>query len=160
MAAPATSVRGTPTGAFLKNGYQILIAFAANLTVAFWEKTVQPPSVDGGDEIETTTQHNILVRTFSMRSLYTIGNTVSVVAYDPAVLDEIYSLVNVEGAITINHPNSDTWDFFGALKMFEPQTNENGTQPEANVVIVATNTDPANNDVEATMNQTTALGTD
>lgn len=160
MAAPATTVRLAPDGFALKNGFQILIAFAADPNVEFFEKTVQPFSLDAGDKIDTTTQHNVLIKTFSMPALYEVGDTVSTVSYDPKVLDSIQALLGVEGAITINHPNGDTWDFFGALKMFEPQTNENGTQPEANVVIVATNTDPANNDVEAVPNYKTSVGTD
>jgi len=159
MAVPATSIRGTPAGTRLKDGYQVLIAFSANLTVAFFEMTTQPLGLDNGDEIDITTQHNIALRQSAARSLRTQREMSSVVAYDPLVIDEIIALIGVEQAITLNFANSDTWDFFGYLKTFDPQSMEEGSMPEANISIMPIGRDPAD-DTEAPINYKTSVGTD
>ncbi len=148
MAAPATTARSTPLGIPLGDGYSTKIAFAADADVSFWEKTVGPPGLDGGDAIETTTMHNSTYRTFGARSLITLSESSTTVAYDPDLYDEAIALINVEGAITVHFPDGSTLDFFGFLRTFEPGDNEEGTQPEATLTIQPTNWDPANN-VEA-----------
>ena len=72
MAAPAITARTTPAGIMLKDGYSTKIAFAADPDVSFWEKTVKPPGIDGGDGIEQTTMHNSAYRTMRSRSLKTL----------------------------------------------------------------------------------------
>jgi len=144
MAAPATTTRATPGGIKLDDGYQTLIAFARDTDVSFWEKTVQPPGLDGGDAIDTTTMHNSAYRTFSPRALITLTEAPLVVAYDPNVYNNIIALINREGSITVTFPDGSTLDFYGFLKSFEPQPCAEGEQPEANIVIVPTNYDPAN----------------
>jgi len=159
MGVPAATTRVTPVGTKLDDGYQTLIAFAADPDVSFWEKTVQPPGLDGGDPIPTTTMHNSTYRTKAARSLIDTTDSSVVVAYDPVVYDQIIALLNVEGAITINFSNSDTLSFFGFLQTFEPQEVEEGAQPEANITIAVTNVDPSDGS-EAAPNYVTATGTD
>ncbi len=159
MAAPTTTTRSTPVGAKLQDGYQTLIAFAADNDVSFWEKTVTPPGLDGGDPVETTTMHNTTYRTFAPRNLITATDVQTVCAYDPVVYDQIIALINIAGAITVNFPNSDTVDFFGFLRSFTPSEIAEGSQPEATVLIHVTNYDPTNN-VEAAPNYKTSSGTD
>ena len=143
MGIPTTSTRGTPGGIKLGDGFQTLIAFENNLVVAFYEKTVTPPGLDGGDPVDTTTMHNATYRTKISRALIEMTDAGIVVAYDPLVLDEIVTLLNVEQSITVNHSNGDKWDFWGFLKSFVPSEVSEGAQPEATIVIVATNTDPS-----------------
>jgi hypothetical protein len=134
-----TTARNTPNGIKLGDGYQTLIAFAENPSVAFWEKNVKPPGLDGGDPVDTTTMHNQTYRTGAPRHLRTLTAAQSAVAYDPAVLEEINSLLNVNGWITIHYPDGSTYDFVGYLKQFEPAALQEGTQPEATVTIIPTN---------------------
>lgn len=143
MANPVATARGTPTGVLLRDGYQSLITFASNPTVAFFEKTVTPPGMDGGDPISQTTMHNVLVRTKAPRYLHEVTDTQTMVAYDPCVWDEIYALINTVTTITIHFPDGSTLAFFGYLKSFIPGELSDGAQPEATIVIVATNIDPA-----------------
>ena len=49
MSAPTVTARGTPAGTKLDDGFSTKVAFAADPTIAFFEKTVQPPGFDGGD---------------------------------------------------------------------------------------------------------------
>lgn len=134
-----TTARGTPGGEYLRDGYQSLIAFAANSTVSFWEKQVQPPGVEGGDAIDITTMHNVDWRTFAPRSLKTLTELSCTVAYDPEVYDDIVGLLNVNGWITIHFPDGSTLDFVGYLKTFAPAAMVEGTQPEATITVVPTN---------------------
>lgn len=159
MAAPATTVRQTPAGKFIEDGYQTLIAFAADPNVSLWEKTVKPPGMDGGDEIDITTMHNIDYRTRASRALKTLTNTTFTAAYDPGVYDQLLALINVEGAITIYFPNDDILNFYGFLKNAEPSEHTEGEFPEMSCEIVPTNRDPIVGNEEPA-NYITAAGTD
>ena len=148
MANPTTTSRATPGGIVLADGYQTLIAFARDPDVSFWEKTVAPAGLDGGDAIDVTTMHNAAYRTMRARSLITLSEFETVAAYDPNVYNNIIdNLLNQEGSITCLFPDGSTLDFYGYLRVFEPSANVEGTQPEATITITPTNYDPVN-DVE------------
>lgn len=138
-----TTARVAPVGIRLHDGYQTLIAFAEDPDVSFWEVSVTPPGIDGGDAIETTTMHNVTWRSMASRALRTLTDSTVTVAFDPQVFDQIVALINVEGEITVHFPNGDTLDFFGFLKDFNIQELVEGTMPTAEVTIVPTNIDPA-----------------
>lgn len=131
--------RQTPTGAFLRDGYQTLIAFTDDPDVSLWEKQVQPPGIDGGDAIEITTMHNTNWRTMFARSLKTMTEANFTSAYDPQVYTQILSLINVNQLITVHFPDASTLDFWGYLQTFEPGDHEEGEQPEAECTITPTN---------------------
>lgn len=157
MGAPTPTVRATPSGRKLEDGYQSLITFALDTDVALWEKSVQPPGLDGGEKIDQTTMHNVTQRTYSARSLYEVTDSQITCAYDPHVYNHIKALINQETTITVTFPNGDTLAFFGYLQKFEPNELTEGEQPEATVTIVATNKDSSG--VEQTPVLTTAAGT-
>lgn len=138
-----TTARITPHGIRLDDGFSTKITFAADPDISFWEKTVTPPGIDGGDAIETSTMHNVTWRTMAARSLKTLTDSSLAVAYDPQVYDQIVALINVEGWLTCLFPNGDTLDFCGFLKAFTPGENSEGEMPEAEVTIVCTNKDAA-----------------
>lgn len=159
MAAPATTALGTPAGIRLGDGYQTAIVFARNDTVSFWEKSIKPPGMDGGDMIDNTTMRNTTWRTRAPRQLITLTDFTLRAAYDPNVYNQILNdLLNQEGAITIHFPDGSTLDFFGYLQKFEPQEITEGNQPEADITVVPTNWDPANA-VEAAPVLTSVSGT-
>lgn len=137
-----TTSRTAPVGTKLNDGYQTLIAFEVDPDVSFWEKTVQPPGVDGGDAINTATMHNTTWRTMAARSLKTLTPFKVTCAYDPLVYNQIVAMINVEGEITVHFPDTSTLDFFGFLKSFIPGDNVEGEQPEAELEIVPTNYNP------------------
>lgn len=158
MGTPNTTARQTPTGVKLTDGYQTLITFADKPTISFWEKTVQPPGFDGGAAVDNTTMHNETVRTFAPRNLITMTDCAATCAYDAIVLPQILGLINAEDDVTITFPSGDTWAFFGFCRSFEPQDHEDGSQPEANIVVVCTNTDPTDG-TEALPDLTADAGT-
>jgi hypothetical protein len=134
-----TTERGTPGGTKLGDGYQCLIAFAQDADVSLWEKSVTPPGIDGGDPVDTSTMHNTTYRTKAARQLKELTNGSFTAAYDPQVYDQIVSLINVEGWITVHFPDGSTLDFMGYLKSFTPGEIVEGSQPEAECEIVCTN---------------------
>jgi hypothetical protein len=136
------TARVTPVGARLQDGFSSKIAFAADANVSFWERTVTPPGVDGGDAIDTSTMHNVTWRTMASRALKTLTDSSITAAYDPQVFDQIVALINVEGLITVHFPNGDTLDFYGFLKSFTPGELTEGEMPEAEITIVCTNYNP------------------
>jgi hypothetical protein len=144
MAAPVTTVRGTPTGYKMPDGYQTEIAFSLNPNLSIWEKTAKPPAVDGGEAIQTETMLNVFWRTTSPRHLKSLGPMTVAAAYDPSVLLTMYSMVNQVQSITLMTPTGTTEAFWGFIQKFEPEELKEGEFPMANLTIVPTNWDPAN----------------
>lgn len=142
MSAPAVTARQTPSGRKMGDGYQCLVAFAADPDAAFWEKEVTPPGIEGEDAVDTSTQHNDTWRTKTPQTLVTLTDFTMTVNYDPALYVSILNLVNVATAITIHFPNGDSLSFWGFLKSFVPGGLSRGNVPEATVTVVPTNQDP------------------
>lgn len=148
MAAPVATVRSSPSGIKLKDGFSTKITFATDDNIEFWEKSVKPPGIDGGDSIPQTTMHNTAWRTMAPRQLKTLTESSTTVAYDPVLYTSILALINVETTITVTFPDGSTLAFYGFLQKFEPSELKEGEQPEASVTITPTNFDPTNH-VEA-----------
>lgn len=158
MAAPASTVRATPAGIKLDDGFSTKIAFALDANVEFWEKTVKPPGLDGGDAIDTTNMHNVTYRTMAARALKTLTESTLTVFWDPQCYVSVLALVNAEGSITAHFPDGSKLDFYGFLRTFEPNEHTEGEPPEATISITPTNWDPANR-VEAAPVLTSVAGT-
>lgn len=139
---PAPGARSTPAGLKLEDGFSTKITVALDPAISFWEKSVKPPGFDGGDAIETTTMHNIKLRTMAPRQLKTLTQMTTTAAYDPNVLNQVYSIINRKTTITVRFPDGSTLAFFGYIKSFEPNDMSEGNFPEATVTIVPTNVDP------------------
>lgn len=141
MAAPSATVRQDPAGIKLPDGYRALITLEDDPDISFWEKDVKPVGVDGGEPIPQTTMHNDTVETFYPQSLYRFTEATSRVAYDPAVITQIMTMVNRNQVITVRYRDGTTDAFWGYLKSFERDALQKGTQPEATITLVATNMD-------------------
>lgn len=135
-----TTARSTPVGTSLDDGFSTKIALASDPDISFWEKSVKPLGLQGGDPIDITTMFNVQWRTFALRQLLQGTPVSGSAAYDPAVLDQILAIISVNGWFTIHHPNGDTWDVVGGLQTFEPQENQEGSHPVANFVFFPTMT--------------------
>lgn len=155
---PTTTARATPAGIKLKDGHSTKIAFEADPDVSFWERTVKPPGIDGGDAVEQTTMHSVDWRQMAPRQLKTLTDATASVQYDPNVFNNIYDLVNIETSITVHFPDGSTLDFFGYLKSFEPDELAEGEPPTATITIVCTNSDPTSG-AEAAPVLTSVAGT-
>lgn len=146
MSAPVPATRVPPTGKPMTNGFPIVIVFAAAPDVPFWEVKITPPGMDGGDPINTTTQHNVEWRTMAMRILKTLTNSKITANWNPSTYSAVKDLINKETTITIIFPTNPRRSiaFFGGLKSAEPQEfDEQSTEPPTiEMEIVAINCDP------------------
>jgi hypothetical protein len=125
----------------IDDGYQTLVSFASAPSVQFYQKTVTPPGMDGGGEVDTTTMLNETYRTRNPKPLITMSNMSMTAAYDPGVYDSILSLINVNNLITVTFPDGATLAFYGWLNSFTPGECTEGTQPTATVDIIPSNQD-------------------
>lgn len=123
----------------MDDGFATLIGFAEDSDVQMWEKEVTPPGVSGGGENDTSTMQNTTWRTKSPKGLISLSESSLEVAYDPAVYDEIISMVNVNQLITITFPDDATLAFWGWIDEFTPNALVEGEQPSASVKIIPSN---------------------
>lgn len=134
-----TTPRQTPVGTFLDDGHSTKIAFSQSPTIAFWERTVKPLGFEGGDPIDTVTMFNEVFRTKAPRQLIDTTDVTGTAAYDPAILDMILAVLQINDWWTIEFPNGATWDFVGALRTFDPPEHTEGEFPLASFTITVTN---------------------
>jgi len=127
----------------LDDGHSTTIEFGTNDSVLFWEKEVTPPGVEGGGANDTTTMLNETYRTKSPKKLISLTDMSLVVAYDPAVYDDIISMINVNQLVTVTFPADDTLAFYGWLDTFTPNAVVEGEQPTANITIIPSNQESA-----------------
>ncbi len=144
MAAPAVTARGAVAGRRLDSGQGSRIVFSSNPTIEIFEKSVQPPAIDGGDPIMTDTLLNVVYVTKSPQCLEEWDDVVVIAAYDPQSLDEIQALINVPQSVTVVYTDGTTLSFWGYLRRSEPGAMVKGAQPELTLTIVVTNWDPVN----------------
>lgn len=130
---------GAPSGVLQNDGFSTQIAFAQDANISLWEKTITPPGVDGGGEIDITTMINTAYRTKAPKSLITLTEVSFTAGYDAAVYDEVIAITNVNGLITLTFPVGDTLAFYGWLNLFQPGDHVEGEFPEAECTIIVSN---------------------
>lgn len=135
-------------GTRLTDGFATLINVAG---MDFWEVDVQPPGIDGGEPIDTTTMHNTVWRTFAPRQLKTLTAARFRAAYNPDVYESIVDQINNNQLVTITFPDAQVLTFYGYIKSFEPDGLEEGKMPTANMVLQPTNTDANGDEIAPTV---------
>lgn len=133
--------------AFINDGFSTTISFSLSPTVKFKEKTVTPPSLDGGGENETTTMRNTLWRTKQPKVLLSLGNMSFTASYDPEMYVDAVAMLNKNQLITVNFPDGSTLDFWGWLNDLTPNENVEGSQPTLNGTVMCSNQDNSGNEV-------------
>lgn len=144
MGAPVSIARLTPTGFRLDDGYQTLISFGVLPGLDIWEKEVQPPGIDGGDPIDTTTMHNEDYRTMAPRKLKILSEHTITAAYDPCAYVDLLTMVNVVDDITVFFPDNSQLSYWGFIRSVEFSPLVEGEQPEMTITVVPTNYDACN----------------
>jgi len=158
MAAPTPTTRVLPVGYRLQDGQYSHITLAEDPAIQFWEKTVKPGGVDGGDPVPQTTMFNNAWRTFAPKVLRTLTEVNGKAAYDPGCIVGIVAMCNFPTVCTVKWPTNATWCFYSFLQKVEFDALEEGKQPELTYTIAPTNYDYVNN-VEAGPVFTAAAGT-
>lgn len=164
MAAPVATARLTPGGKMLLEGYKALVTQANDTDIEFYEKSSTPPSLDNGDEIDFTTQHNVQFRTKAPRGYYEstplidVGPLTVTAGYDPITYNSAKTALGKPTTITYEWGDGSTLAFYGYLKSHEPNETSEGEDPTTTVTYVCTNWDPTNK-VEAGFTYTGVVGT-
>jgi hypothetical protein len=122
----------------LRDGFPTIVTLTG-AGVTFWEVTLQPPGIDGGEAIPTTTMRNSDLRTSAPRHLYGLTPSEISAAYDPTAYDSILAAVNINQSIIVTFPDGGTLTFWGFIQRFVPDANEEGRRPTARITIVPTN---------------------
>lgn len=144
MAAPPVVARVTPIDPKLTNGYQALIAFQLDPDFSLWEKEVTPPGIEGGDPIDTMTQHDVEYATQAPRALIKHEGGQFTAGYNPGMLVNGDSMINQPQAITYHFPNTDSITYWGYLRSIKATGMSDGTMPLCTAMIEITNYDPYN----------------
>jgi hypothetical protein len=148
MAAPSKTSRVTPSGSPMKDGYRSLVTLSNIPALTLWEKTVTFAGRDGGDPIPYSNMHNVTWHTQRPRSLKKGTDLSMRCAYSGMTFADLDAQVNLEQTISQFFPSGNWCAFYGFLRSAILQENQEGSQPEVQVVIAVTNWDPSNN-VEA-----------
>lgn len=145
MAAPSPSTYVGPSATSVKlgDGFKCLIVFANDTDIALWMDEITPPAWEGDEPVETTTQDNNVLRTYSPGSLSRIPDATFTCLYDPAVYDQIREIINDPTTVTYIFPNHDTYALYGYLRMFVPDALSRGNRAQATATITFTNQDPS-----------------
>ena len=126
-----------PINRRIDDGFSTIITLQVPTTIDFWEKEVTPPGWDGGGANDTTTMRNLYYRTQSPKKLKKMSDASVTVSYNPAVLADIESAININQQITVTFPDGDTFEFWGWLNSFKPNQIKEGEQPTAQIEIMA-----------------------
>jgi len=123
----------------IDDGFSTTMAFAEEPSVLFWEKEVTPPGVEGGGANDTTTMRNTAFRTKAPKKLKSMSDSTITAAYDPAVYDQIWTMLNVNQLITLTFADGSTLAFWGWIDDFKPGAAKEGEQPTAELTIICSN---------------------
>ena len=117
----------------LTDGFSTRITFGG---ITLYEKSVTPPGVDGGGEVNTTTMGTVTWRSKQPKALKTLTNCKATVAYASADYTTLVAQVNVVQTITITFSDDTTISFSGWLDKFTPGDSSEGEQPTAEIEII------------------------
>ena len=128
--------------AYLTDGHQTLITFDAlgsGVTILLKETSVTPPGVDAGGENDTTTMRNETWRTKQPKALKSLTDGSCTFQYDPALYDQILTIIGVNGLVTVTFSDESTLEFYGWLNNFTPGECVEGAMPTATGTIICSN---------------------
>ena len=151
MTAPTTSVRvnPSPTHTHMVDGFSTKLSPAAAPSIAFWERTVTPMSLDTEEKIPLTTMFQTLYRTFAGRKLLTVGDLKATVFWYVGTYTHVEDVMGESnnGSWTLSLPDGGKIDFYAYLKSFVPKDQEEGKAPQADIELVVTNRDSNGSEV-------------
>lgn len=130
----------------IDDGHSTKISLVDGTTL--WEKEVTPPGLTGAGAINTTTMRNAVFRTKAPKKLKELTDSAVTVAYDASAYSSILTNMLTNQEITITFPDGGTYVFWGWIESFEPDQLQEGEQPTASMVIIASNEDDSTPPVE------------
>lgn len=123
---------------FLVEGYQTLVTFSATPGLFLRVRELQPPEIDGGGEIDTTTMLNAAARTRSQKTLVHWNAITMQCQYDPFVYFQMSGTINVRQLMTVTFPDAAIVPVWGFVDKFTPTSLKEGEFPLAEVKFIPT----------------------
>lgn len=136
--------------AYLTDGFQTTITFWAlgsAVTLLAKENEVTPPGIDAGGENDTTSMRNTTWRTKQPKALKSLTDGSVVFQYDPAIYDQILSIIGVNGLIRVDFSDGSALEFWGWLNNFTPNACAEGATPTANATFMCSNQNDSGTEV-------------
>lgn len=127
---------------YLTDGFSTTVTFWAlgsGVTLLAKENEVTPPGLDAGGENDTTSMRNTTWRTKRPKALKTMTDGSIVFQYDPAIYDQILSILGVNGLIRVEFSDGSALEFWGWLNNFTPNACVEGATPTANATFMCSN---------------------
>jgi hypothetical protein len=126
----------------IDDGFPTTLTLSLNPNVKFWEKSITPPSLQGGGANDTTTMRNTRVRTKAPRKLLDVGDVAFTAAYDPAVYEDALDMMQINQEAWINWPDGDALVVWGWLDTVEfGELTTEGEQPDSDWTFIVSNQD-------------------
>ena len=135
--------------AVMEDGFSTTIAFSGLVEATFCAKTVTPPALIMGGANDVSCMSNTQYRTTASKKLIALGDVTAVGYYNASLYNSFISVLGLNQSITVQFPpvagetTGGSLQFFGFLDSFTPGASEEGGAPEATIVLVITNRDPA-----------------
>lgn len=126
----------------LDDGFSTYISFSEAPSLGgtkFWEKEVTPPGMSAGGANDTTTMRNTRFRTKAPKKLISMDDMDIMIAYDPAIYDDLVLMLGINQAITITYSDESTLTFWGWIDEVKPSAIVEGEQPTASLTIICSN---------------------
>lgn len=147
---PATpTARTDPAGIYLKNGWKALITVASKPDLEIWEIEVGAPGIDGGEPVDTTTQHNDILVTREPSSLIDLTPFDVLCAFDPIMYTRSITYVNKKDTLTVRFPDATTLAQYGWLQRLTAPRMIRGQMPTMTVTFCPANQNPQTGAEEA-----------
>lgn len=131
---------------YLTDGFKTLITFSNNPAVEFREKDIQPPGMDAGGALDTTTMRNNRLRTAQPKKLVTMTGMKGTCQWDSHAYVSVRAMLGVNQQITVTLPDGHGATIWGWLDKFTPGTHKEGEFALADFEIVPSNQDNAGNE--------------
>jgi uncharacterized protein (DUF697 family) len=144
MAAPTPTTRVAPASSAnkLKQGHGSRLTLAVDPDILFWEKEITPPGMTSG-VYEIGDMYNTAWQQKVVNALKTMTAVTLVVNYAPETLPLVAAVIGVMTTATVTFPSGATWAFYAVATEFKPNALKKDDQPNANMTIEPTNTDPS-----------------
>lgn len=149
--------------AFIQDGWVSLITILdvpGGAPIYLMEREVQPPGLDGGPPIDTTTMRNRVIKTWEPQGLMDYSEITLQCNYDPHVASFLETLVlNKKRRFRLDFPDGAIWLFGGCMYQWTPASLRTGEFPLAEVKIKPTNRDASGLEESIIMASGVNLGT-
>lgn len=123
--------------AILIDGFPTVVIFTTSAGLFVRERTVTPPEYDGGGPINTTSMYNSFMRTQAPKALKTTGPMTMSSFWDSRVYTQLLVAMQVNQLMTARFHDGSGISFWGWIDKFTPPTHEEGTEPLADMTILA-----------------------